>query len=171
MHKTASFLSFTPRSSRPHLPSMARPLQPSVQGNSFQGVQAHNSEMPPGLMRCHVETFLERSSIVPSKVVSRNLLCGFFCYNVEVSTSVDISGSSTVKFEGCGIYSNSADWVGSKHLNLSGNFSPSPRCGKFPGTDMQSPMFSGICEMHRDLNLSWNVPPLPRCGKFPGIDV
>ena len=71
-------------------------------------------------MRCHVETFLERSSIVPFKVVSKKLLRDLLLQG----GGVYIEGTSTVKFEGCGIYSNSAANVGSTYLNRFPEFSP-----------------------------------------------
>ena len=54
----------------------------------------------------------------PLKAVSRNMLLQ--------GGGVYIDGSSTVNFEDCGIYSNSAYFVGSIYLNLSWNVPPSP---------------------------------------------
>ena len=138
------------------------------------------------------EHFPERSSIAPLKVVSRNLLCGFCCYRVEAFTSTDpaLSSSRIARFTRI---PHTRYVVGSKHLNLSGNFSPSPLCGKFPRTFCGMLLQGGgvyiygatvtfintqihdnqatFVRLARDLNLSRNVLPSPRCGKFPGTDM
>ena len=73
------------------------------------------------------------------------------------------NSDATVTFTNTQIHGNQAVGVRlARDSNLSRKYLPSPRCGKFQGTDVQSLVFAGLREMHRDSNrfpeLSFNAP-------------